>query len=290
MAVTVPPFSASTVNDRQIIDGPVELVVVTHGDTDHWKGLQRLLNFDNLGPNPPKILEFWEPGYDRDCNGPKHSGRAGYLEFIDDVRNLSGVRFFRTLEDTYAPAVESGMVSPFTLPSVPGVTFTVLHSAAEPESDNSECSYLINNASIVLKLQIGAVSFLFTGDANGKERDDENASNPGHVEAELLALEAKFPGTLKADALKVPHHGSETASTTQFIAKVNPRFAIISASTGHHLPKDTVVTRYESADRTILRTDDHHENNQDHIICLGGGGQAFDCNFESVLAEGGVIQ
>jgi hypothetical protein len=27
---------------RDIIDGPVELVVVTHGDQDHWKGLQRL--------------------------------------------------------------------------------------------------------------------------------------------------------------------------------------------------------------------------------------------------------
>jgi hypothetical protein len=88
--------------------------------------------------------------------------------------------------------------------------------------------------------------------------------------------------------LKVPHHGSETASTMQFIEKVNPQFAVISASTSHHLPKDTVVNRYEALNRTILRTDDHHESNVDHIICLGGGGLTLDCNYESVLSEGGI--
>lgn len=54
-----------------IIDGPIELVIVTHGDTDHWKGLSRLLNFDGQNPDPPpSVREFWEPGYNRDCNGP----------------------------------------------------------------------------------------------------------------------------------------------------------------------------------------------------------------------------
>ena len=62
---------------RDIIDGPIELVIVTHGDTDHWKGLSRLMNFDGLGATPPRVLEFWDAGYDRDCNGPGHSGRQG---------------------------------------------------------------------------------------------------------------------------------------------------------------------------------------------------------------------
>ena len=34
------------VERMQIIDGPIELLVVTHGDTSHWKGLTRLLRFD----------------------------------------------------------------------------------------------------------------------------------------------------------------------------------------------------------------------------------------------------
>jgi len=46
------------VRARDIIDGPVELVVVTHGDTDHWQGLARLMNFDGRGANPPQVLEL----------------------------------------------------------------------------------------------------------------------------------------------------------------------------------------------------------------------------------------
>jgi hypothetical protein len=61
---------------RDIIDGPVELVVVTHGDSDHWKGLNRLLNFDNLGANPPQVLEVWDAGYDRTCNPASNGGRS----------------------------------------------------------------------------------------------------------------------------------------------------------------------------------------------------------------------
>ena len=83
----------------------------------------------------------------------------------------------------------------------------------------------------------------------------------------------------------MPHHGSETASTTQFIEKTDPQFAIISASTTNHLPKESVVHRYESLTRVILRTDDHHENNFDHILCVKVPSVALDCNYESVFVE-----
>lgn len=143
----------------------------------------------------------------------------------------------------------------------------------------------INNASIVLKLQIGSSSFLFTGDANGKERDEEDASQVGHVERTLLQLEQRVPGTLKVDVLKVPHHGSETANTVPFIEKTDPRFVVISASTTHHLPKDTVVERYESSQRVILRTDVEPANNTNHILCVKTTGAELDCNFEAVFIE-----
>ena len=151
-----------------LIDGPIELVVVTHGDTDHWKGLSRLMNFDNLGPNPPGVEEFWDAGYDRDCNPPTDGGRQGYLTFINKFQTVSGIQFRRPLEQFHPPADVTQQIQPFTLLSIPGVTFTVLHSAAMPQSDNPECSYLIINASIVLKVQIGTTSFLLTGDANGR--------------------------------------------------------------------------------------------------------------------------
>jgi hypothetical protein len=159
------------------------------------------MNFGGNGPNPPKVLEFREPGYDRTCNAPSDGGRKGYLAFIDGFRNLTGVQFNRPLAPVHPPADQTGQVQPFTVASIPGVTFTVLHSAANPQSDNTECSYLINNASIVMKLQIGTSMFLFTGDANGKERDETNANLVGHVEGALLKLERNSPA-LKTDVLK----------------------------------------------------------------------------------------
>lgn len=106
----------------------------------------------------------------------------------------------------------------------------------------------------------------------------------GHVERKLLDLEAAHPGALEGHVLKVPHHGSQTASTQALINAVNPQFAIISASTKHHLPKDVVVTRYQRPDRVILRTDEHRENNTDHVVCGRIEGD-LQCNFADILVQ-----
>lgn len=266
-----------------IIDGPIELVVVTHGDTDHWNGLRRLLGFDGVADTPPSVLEYWDPGYDRDCNEPTNGGRLNYLQFVQDMQALvPTVGFRRPLAHHHAPATVSGTPERFTVASVSGVTFTLLHSEASPTEGS--CSYKINNASIVLMIEVGGMRYLFTGDANGKERDEQSPGTPGHIEQKLLALERDHPGTLRADVLKVPHHGSETASTQAFIDAVSPRFVIISASTKHHLPKATVTQRYQDGQRVILRTDDNRENDRDHVVCAQFGDE-FTCNYVDVLAE-----
>lgn len=50
------------------------------------------------------------------------------------------------------------------------------------------------------------------------------------------------------------------------------------------LPKDTVVDRYKSPDRVILRTDANRENNKDHIICGRMEGEV-NCNYADVLNQ-----
>jgi competence protein ComEC len=66
-------------------------------------------------------------------------------------------------------------------------------------------------------------------------------------EAELLARSA--PGSLAADLLLVPHHGSNTSSTAAFIAAVQPSLAL--AQSGHRNrhghPALPVVQRYHAA-------------------------------------------
>jgi competence protein ComEC len=65
------------------------------------------------------------------------------------------------------------------------------------------------------------------------------------------------PGSLEADILVVPHHGSRTSSTEAFIAAVAPRIAVYTPGYrnrfGH--PRPEIVARYERAGIRSYRTD-----------------------------------
>ena len=69
-----------------------------------------------------------------------------------------------------------------------------------------------NNNSVVLRLDVGSVSFLFTGDAQ-------------HMEEQFM-MDAGAP--LKATILKVGHHGAASASSPAFLEAVDPEVAIYS--------------------------------------------------------------
>ncbi len=61
---------------------------------------------------------------------------------------------------------------------------------------------------------------------------------------------------LKADVVKVAHHGSKTSSTDAFVSATNPRLAIISVGQdsmfGH--PHAEVVERWKQAGAEVLTT------------------------------------
>jgi competence protein ComEC len=267
------------IDATNIIDGPIELVIVTHADTDHWNGLVRLLGFDGQASSPKTLLEFWEPGYNRDCD-PNEK----FNTFISDVSDvLSHEKFHRPLELEHHPAIDTGLNEPFSIDSLPGVSFTLLSTESQPTGP--DCAYKINNASIVFMLEISGVKLLFTGDANGKERDESSPGTPAYVEEKLLDLNQIFPGILGADVLKVPHHGSETASTQDFIDAVNPKYAIISADTIHDLPKTTVINRYTNGERVILRTDRDKAKNIDHILCTSASHGQIECNYRDQFEQ-----
>jgi competence protein ComEC len=75
----------------------------------------------------------------------------------------------------------------------------------------------------------------------------------GPSEADLLAQGA----ALAADVVVVPHHGSRTSSTVEFVAAVAPDVAIFAAGYrnrfGH--PRAEVLARYRRAGAAQLRTD-----------------------------------
>ncbi len=75
---------------------------------------------------PPRLSEFWDAGYDRDCNAPTAGGRHNYLQFIEDVRaKVPSAGFKRPLQEHYVPATQSGKVEPFKLLSIPHVATDV---------------------------------------------------------------------------------------------------------------------------------------------------------------------
>ncbi len=62
---------------------------------------------------------------------------------------------------------------------------------------------------------------------------------------------------LSADFLKVPHHGSKTSSTQDFLDAVRPRFAAISVGEGNAFghPNAEVLDRLRQEGTRVYRTD-----------------------------------
>ena len=96
----------------------------------------------------------------------------------------------------------------------------------------------LNNYSIVLKITYGNTSFLYTGDA------------------EELS-EKEITGDVKADVLKVGHHGSDSSSSDEFLKRVNPKYAIISVGkdNSYDHPSSSTIHKLEKYTNYIYRTD-----------------------------------
>ncbi len=101
----------------------------------------------------------------------------------------------------------------------------------------------MNDCSAVLKLTFGQTTFLLAGDAEKDAEDD--------------MLKAYTSGELKADVLKVAHHGSSTSSTNRFLSAISPSIAVISTApeSGSSTPHKDVIERLTNLGCEILRTD-----------------------------------
>jgi competence protein ComEC len=116
-----------------------------------------------------------------------------------------------------------------------GVTIKVLWPPRSSLQAISE-----NNDSVVLRLVFGSVAVLFAGDI---EREAEDAL-------------ARSGVNLRADVLKIPHHGSKTSSSAEFVDLVKPSFAVLSVGErsrfGH--PDPQVVSTYLDRNVVLFQT------------------------------------
>jgi competence protein ComEC len=101
----------------------------------------------------------------------------------------------------------------------------------------------LNNWSAVLHVTYGKNTFLFTGDAEEKSEKD------------MINSKQK----IKAEVLKVGHHGAKETTTDSFLKTVQPKYAVISvgAKNSYKHPTNEVLNRLKKVKATVYRTDKH---------------------------------
>ncbi|HCV43059.1 MAG TPA: DNA internalization-related competence protein ComEC/Rec2, partial [Bacteroidetes bacterium] len=193
----------------------IDLLVVSHPDDDHLGGV-------------PYLLEHFEVKEVMESGQPTNSRL--YRDYSADLVE----------ERCQIDTARSGMA----MMGFCNMRLYVLSPGPEfIESDTTVRHLNLNRTSVVLRMQYGDVSFLFTGDAETE------------AEEEMISRYGPF---LKSTLLKVGHHGSRTSSTEEFLDVVQPQYAVISVGRynrfGH--PSPEVLTRLSGLDAEISRTDE----------------------------------
>ncbi len=115
--------------------------------------------------------------------------------------------------------------------SMGDVHFEIIY-VGEDETD-------LNSTSIVMRMDHGENSFLFTGDSTSK--------------VEKLILDSN----IDVDVLKVAHHGSSYSNTLDFLKKVSPKYAVIEvgANNSYNHPEKVILRRLQRLNIEVYRTD-----------------------------------
>jgi competence protein ComEC len=165
------------------------------------------------------IGQFWDNGFQTESRS--------YLQLKKILSERKIVT--QSLHEETPPQIINGVEISVLNPSVPNPTQKKVYHGD------------LNNSSLVLKLRFKNVSVLLTGDI-GKE-----------AEGRIL----KKGGLLRADIIKVPHHGSSSSSSSFFLERVKPTYAVLSVGERNigRLPRPEVLKRYQQLGVTLYRTD-----------------------------------
>ncbi|WP_243290623.1 DNA internalization-related competence protein ComEC/Rec2 [Bacillus sp. FJAT-47783] len=180
----------------------LEALFLTHGDQDHIGEAKTIL--DKMSVNYLVIS--------------KHFVEGKKEQEIIEMARKKGVTIL---------SVEKGDQLTFS----PIITVLSPHEKMESSNDNS----------LVLRMEIGGKSWLFTGDLEDKGE---------------LALIQSYP-QVQADVLKIGHHGSLTSTSELFLDTINPATAFISVGRNNRFqhPHHEVIERLQNRGVTIFRTD-----------------------------------
>ena len=201
----------------------LEYVVVTHPDNDHIGGLPAALQQTNVQYVYSPVKE-----YDSDRFNDLLKYAKKFKVPYDQERVYLG--------DATVTFYNSGRAKKNIIRNVGDKILSVFRRD-EPEENPEN-----NDMSLVVRIVYKDVSFLFTGDIEAAAE-------------QRLLIDSKVE--LKADVLKVAHHGSRGSNTYDFLEKVNPTYAIISCgknNTYKH-PSAETLKAIKDMDIELFRTD-----------------------------------
>ena len=181
----------------------LDYIVATHPDDDHIGGLAGALNYADVDIALSSVAN-------------------------DDSQSFQSFKKYLDLQGVLITIPKAGDCYPLGSSSI-----TILGPIEIAESDN--------NNSLVLKVDHGDNSFLYTGDAEKEEETDILNTN----------------ADLKSTVLKIGHHGSPSSTSEVFLSVVDPVAAVISCGIdneyGH--PAEEVLERLKNSGIQVLRTD-----------------------------------
>lgn len=192
-----------------------------------------------------------------------HEDHIGGMDYIINCLKVGKIYLPKTTANT---ATFRDLVSAI---KNKGMQATAAISGDSFKLGNATCTILapnnsnyknLNDWSIVLKINFGNNSFLFTGDAEA-----------------ISEMEMVKKGLdLKVDVLKVGHHGSNSSTCANFLEKVSPKYAVISVGKGNSYghPGSSTMSRLKSKGVQVYRTDE----NGTVIVTSNGKNINFNCN------------
>lgn len=221
----------------------LDYVLLTHQDADHVGNMDYVFenyevdmflkpNVKSTNPIADQLPDTFNSGLTSTEGGTvsKNNSYANTLVAAYQEEGCTTITFQKDTDITHSFIYEDN-------------TYTYTLDFLTPTAQANEIGYKnANNYSPIMILEYGGTKVMFTGDAEEE------------VEEELLSY---YSQSLDVDILKVGHHGSTTSSSSAFLDRITPEYAVIQCGVNNtyaHPNQDTLV-KLDADHTTIYRND-----------------------------------